>query len=156
MIRISNKLLYDKTEEVTDFKDCFQKAIKVKGWLKNKKAYAIAFNQLGLKERCFVIRKPKKLKLEYDIIMNPTLLPFESKEILFEETCLSFPGRTFQMRRKEQIKVNFYDYSNKEWVNLRLDGIAAIVFQHEIAHLDGLPDDVTCMQNQGDTLSGHQ
>ena len=48
MLMLKNDLLYDESKEVVDYQDCFRKAVKVKEWLKNKKAYAIAFNQLGL------------------------------------------------------------------------------------------------------------
>lgn len=145
MLLLKNDLLYTPAVEVSDFNDCFRKAVKVNGWLRNKKAYAISFNQLGLSERCFVIRKPKKLKLDIDIVMNPSFEPDDGSEsIVSDEMCLSFPGRVFKIRRHSKIVARFYDYYQKQERHLNLSGMPAIVFQHEVSHLDGKPDDVIC------------
>jgi len=148
MIMLKNNLLYTESSFVTDYQACFMQAVKVQVWLRNKRAYAISFNQLGFSERCFVIRKPKKLQLTTSIIMNPTFTPKDNaKEIIMEEQCLSFPRQTFKIKRYDNIVVSFYDYAKQKEVTIELDGIASVVFQHEISHLDGKPDDVICIKD---------
>ena len=89
-----------KGDEVTDFKMCYLVGTTVSRWIKNKPAYAIAFNQLGLEEKCFVAKKYKKLGLKNGIIMNPSYKPVDDfEEILSEEGCLignNLSGRSFK------------------------------------------------------------
>lgn len=53
------------------------------------------------------------------------------------EGCLSVPGLRGWVERPDRIRVKGYDAKGKP-LELKLDGYAAIVMQHECDHLDGI------------------
>ena len=53
------------------------------------------------------------------------------------EGCLSVPNIRGIVKRFTEIKVEYYD-ENKNFVSKNISGFPAIVYQHEIDHLDGI------------------
>jgi peptide deformylase len=53
------------------------------------------------------------------------------------EGCLSFPGLELEVKRSEKVWVSGIDENNQN-VDLELEGILAIIFQHEIDHINGI------------------
>jgi len=139
-IQLKPDLLRTKCEILDGdaFKRCFQKAIKVKEWIKNKPVYAVTFNQIGLIESCFVARKPKKFGFPTDIVMNPMYTPISQPQFQSIERCASFPGEEFVVMRWREILATYYDYHERKLVQHKLKGIASIVFQHETDHTNGV------------------
>ena len=71
------------------------------------------------------------------IMMNPEILESSDTTITeIEEWCLSLPDtkRGF-VARNESIKLRYYDEKKKEKI-LRLSGLASVIVQHEIDHLN--------------------
>jgi len=75
-------------------------------------------------------------ELRVQVLINPELV-YEKGHQVVNESCLSIPGRTFALRRAKIVKIR----------GLTLDGVVrsfrgrdllALVFQHEIGHLDGI------------------
>ncbi len=98
----------------------------------------LAANQIGVPLRIMVIdTTPKEeapdLKL---VLINPELVSSEGK-IKYKEGCLSFPGLTVEVERARKVKVRGLSEEGEE-VELELEGFPAIVFQHELDHLDGI------------------
>ena len=77
----------------------------------------------------------------YDIpafpIINPKIISRSFKKIELEEGCLSLPGKFAMVKRPHKIKVKFFDRMGKAH-KIKLDGMLAKVFQHEIDHLKGI------------------
>jgi len=71
----------------------------------------------------------------YEII-NPKLHDGEGK-IVFEEGCLSVPGVTEEVTRKNHIVVDYQD-RNGNPQQLVAEGLLAVALQHENDHLDGI------------------
>jgi peptide deformylase len=98
----------------------------------------LAAPQVGKSYRLFVIDlgvgENKKGRL-YEFI-NPILSDGEGT-ICFEEGCLSVPGFTEEVNRKEKIKVSFQD-RNGEKQEMIAEGLLAVAIQHENDHLDGI------------------
>lgn len=98
----------------------------------------LAAPQVGRSQRLFVIDlgqgEDKKGKL-YEFI-NPQLSDGEGT-IAFEEGCLSVPGFTEEVNRKEKIRVNYQDRNGKK-MELIAEGLLAVAIQHENDHLDGI------------------
>ena len=73
------------------------------------------------------------------MMLNPEILE-ASEEMLMdvEEGCLSLPKtkKGFVARHKE-IKIRYYDEKAKENV-MKLSGLASVIVQHEIDHLNGV------------------
>ena len=98
----------------------------------------LAAPQVNLKSRIFVIdlgedeERPAK---RYEFI-NPKLSGAGGK-IVFEEGCLSVPGFTEEVTRKDQITVDFQDRDGKPQ-RIQAEGLLAVAIQHENDHLDGI------------------
>lgn len=73
------------------------------------------------------------------MMLNPEILE-ASEEIndSIEEGCLSLPKtKKGFVARHESIKLRYFDEKGKEKV-LRLSGLASVIVQHEIDHLNGV------------------
>jgi peptide deformylase len=70
------------------------------------------------------------------VLFNPEIVA-RSGEQLFREGCLSLPDYTANVRRAQSIRVHALDPAG-EPVEIESEGFEAVVFQHEIDHLDGI------------------
>lgn len=93
----------------------------------------IAAPQIGINLRVIVVRG--------NVMYNPEWEPSKAPQDVITEGCYSVPGKTFRVSRAP--------YGWARWTNIhgkpfedKLSGLPAIVFQHEISHLNGqcLPD----------------
>lgn len=97
----------------------------------------LAAPQLGLSMRLFIVdvateeNEPSDLR----VFINPEIIEAEG-DTTFNEGCLSFPGIREEVDRAERIKVRALDRDGKPF-ELEVDGLLAIVIQHENDHLDG-------------------
>lgn len=101
----------------------------------------LAAPQINVSKRMFAVHVyDEKGKLYSYALCNPKIISHsvEKAYLASGEGCLSvdrdIPGYVF---RSARITVKAYD-ENGEVVKLRLKGLPAIVFQHEIDHLDGM------------------
>ncbi|MCX6766473.1 MAG: peptide deformylase [Candidatus Moranbacteria bacterium] len=74
---------------------------------------------------------------EVYVLINPKIKSSSRKKDIFEEGCLSFPGKFFPVERPINVKVQARDRGGKK-VKIKADGLFARVLQHEIDHLDGI------------------
>ena len=87
---------------------------------------------IGYDKRIFCI----KFDTEIKTFINPVII--QSKGIqLSREICTSIPGRTFIRPRNNDITV-IYQKPSGPSESRQLVGLSAIVFQHELDHLEGL------------------
>lgn len=68
-------------------------------------------------------------------LVNPTIAECDG-EIVFEEGCLSVPDFTAEVKRANRILLRAWTPDEKE-IELEAEGLLAVVFQHELDHLDG-------------------
>jgi len=98
----------------------------------------LAAPQVGHKLRVFIvdiaIDEEDENKLHEFI--NPKISQ-GSGTITFEEGCLSVPGLSEEVKRKEKIRVDYFDRFGKPQV-LETEGLLAVAIQHENDHLDGI------------------
>jgi peptide deformylase len=93
----------------------------------------LSANQCGVFERIFVIGTD-----QFQIAcINPKIINVSSTINRSAEGCLSFPGLYLTINRPEWIEVEF---TNEEGVvqQMRLEGLTARCFQHELDHLNGI------------------
>lgn len=101
----------------------------------------IAANQVGKLQRMFALHldEPEEKKLSI-IAINPKIVSHsvEKAYLTSGEGCLSVdrsvPG---YVHRHARITVKFFDLEGQE-VKMRLKGLQAIAFQHELDHLNGV------------------
>ena len=97
--------------------------------------------QLGIAKRYFVVvYEYEEGKFEEYVVVNPKILSESEEKIYVEEGegCLSV-NRPIEgiVPRAARIKVEFFDEKGNKQI-LRLREELAIVFQHEIDHLNGI------------------
>ena len=69
-------------------------------------------------------------------LINPEII-FAAGEQVNTEACLSIPGVSGEVTRAYEVHVKYLDRYGKENI-IKAKGFPAIVFQHEIDHLDGI------------------
>lgn len=93
----------------------------------------LAANQAGISLQLMVI----DFEGQIFKLVNPRIVNREGR-IILQEGCLSFPGIELQIKRSNKLKVEALNESG-ERVILSPEGFLAVVFQHEIDHLNGVP-----------------
>ena len=111
----------------------------------------LAAPQLGVGLRAFVMRRPSPNRLtrswrraaaatsiaDFWVCVNPRIVSAAGPGIIGLEACLSVPDCNLLVRRQRDIGVEFTDVNGTP-LSLRLEGLPAVVFQHELDHLDGV------------------
>lgn len=93
---------------------------------------ALSAPQIGYDRRIFCIRFDEEIKT----FVNPIISNAKGLE-LSKETCRSIPGKTFIRPRNNDLNV-YYMMPDGKPQSRQMVGLAAIIFQHHIDHLDGL------------------
>jgi len=145
-----DKILKEKTKEV-DFFDEKLKIILDKMWeiMYKEDGVGLAANQIGIPYQILVldttarVESLKEAGEETDeepvkmALINPKIVEKEG-QVESKEGCLSFPGVSITIPRAKRVKVIAQDENGKE-ITIDTDGFLAIVLQHEIDHLNGIP-----------------
>jgi len=93
----------------------------------------LSANQCGVFERVFVIGTD-----HFQIAcINPRIIGQAPSTIKVEEGCLSFPGLHVKLDRPDWVEVEFTNEMG-ELKQMRLEGITARCFQHELDHMNGI------------------
>lgn len=99
----------------------------------------LAAIQIGVAKNVFIINltdEDEEQKLEdLEEIINPVILEANGS-VTYQEGCLSVPSVYEDVKRKENIKVRYF---NRDGIMIEkeLNGLMAIAFQHELDHLQG-------------------
>jgi peptide deformylase len=70
-------------------------------------------------------------------MINPVIMQKSDEKFLFEEACLSLPGKRGEVLRHRHIKVSYQTTDGKHHTK-KLSDMSAVIIQHEIDHLDGV------------------
>ncbi len=90
----------------------------------------LAAIQLSIPRQAFIIKLPNKDVIK---IWNPEIMEWGEEEILIGEGCLSLPA-TFNRSVARKTELTLKNGDGRTYV---LEGMEAIVAQHEMAHLRG-------------------
>ena len=96
----------------------------------------LSANQIGISERVFVMIIHMETE-EIITCFNPRIIKRYKDCGWFEEGCLSYPDEIINVNRPNRIVVKYEDEDKKDH-KIKLDGLAARVFQHEFDHLEGI------------------
>lgn len=103
----------------------------------------LAAPQIGVLERIFVYAVDETV----GAIINPELVYRSEEKDTDVEGCLSLPGLQYPVERSVEVTMRGLDENGDE-VEIEATELLAVVFQHELDHLDGvlfidhLPDDL--------------
>lgn len=94
----------------------------------------IAAPQVGKNIRAIIVNLKKEGPTAF---MNPVITKTSEATIVGEEGCLSVPGKYGLVRRHKRVTMKALNRHGRT-VELEVSGLFAVVFQHEIDHLDGI------------------
>jgi len=81
-------------------------------------------------------RYPDQESTKQYIVINPRIKILDTKKMGFWEGCLSVPGMRGLVERPRKIQLDFLNEQGQA-EKLVLEGFPAVVFQHELDHLEG-------------------
>ncbi len=132
-----NKILKKKMPEVEENEFSSQELRKIikemKETMEKNNGAGLAANQVGIEKSFFIASWEDK----FYAIFNPKITKHSKEIIEIEEGCLSLPGITAIVPRYSSISVKAQKITGKK-IKLNLFGMLAIIFQHEIDHLNGV------------------
>lgn len=105
----------------------------IKAVMRSKNIKSLSAPALGYQRRIFCLDYSD---LEIKTYINPIIAQAKGLELSIE-SCTSIPGKRFMRPRNNDIMV-IYQTPTGKIEQRQLIGLAAIVFQHEMDHLDGL------------------
>ena len=140
---LRNKTLNVKIKDITSSK--IQKIIKKLIFtMRDLNGAGLAANQIFYNLRICVIelKNNKRYKhlpnIPLTVLINPKLKVLnKSSTFNSYEGCLSVPNLRGIVKRFKKVQVNYYD-EKKIFHSKIISGFPAIVYQHEIDHLDGI------------------
>lgn len=106
---------------------------RMKSSMKMMRGLGLSANQCGEKLRMFVIGNE-----EFNMVcINPRVINHADSYTTSAEGCLSFPALSLRIARPDWLEVEFTD-ENGNLQQMRIDGITARCFAHELDHLNGV------------------
>lgn len=113
--------------------DAWQFAEDLVACMRENNGLGLSANQVGLRVRAFAMEGEPAM-----VCFNPRVVDEStSTQIYLEEGCLSFCNLFVKIKRPRMVKVRFQD-PNGDTHTLKLDGMSARVFLHELDHLNGI------------------
>ncbi len=101
--------------------------------MKKENGIGIAAPQVGVHERVIIVDMNNKPTA----FINPEISEKSFKLVDSEEGCLSVPGQWGLVKRHRSVTVKALDTHGNP-VSFKVTGLIAIIFQHEVDHLDGV------------------
>jgi peptide deformylase len=124
-------------EEVLDSeaKELYKKSKEMIEYCKANKGIGLAGPQIGINKKFFVWSKDG---IEFETIFNPIYYRDGNKYETIE-TCLSFPGVPYIVKRWKYILVIYYSFDGEKLLkrNEKINKNQAVIFQHETDHCNG-------------------
>lgn len=98
----------------------------------------IAAPQVGVSRRLVAVQRFDKPGEPFEFYINPEIAWRSGSMSDGGEGCLSVPGMAGTVRRADSIVVRYLDERELRMVADTVTGFTAVIFQHEIDHLDGV------------------
>ena len=99
----------------------------------------IAGPQVGLNRRVVAVQRFDKEGEPFEVYPNISIVWTSDSLAYGPEGCLSVPGRRGEVLRSQEIVIEYDKITESvETVRDTISGFTAVIFQHEIDHLDGV------------------
>jgi len=106
---------------------------RLKMTMKKYSGLGLSANQCGVFERVFVIGTEH---FQFACI-NPKIIDQSAEMIKEYEGCLSYPALYIKIDRPSWIMASYYN-DNGEKMEVKMEGLTARCFQHELDHMNGI------------------
>lgn len=137
LLRSACTPLTHKHIEAPEFGRLVASMIKTVGDPENE-GVGIAAPQVGVLRRVVVVQRFDKAGTPFEVYVNPEIVERSEEVTLGPEGCLSVPDRRGEVLRASAITIRYRDAVTFEPREEHIEGFSAIIFQHEIDHLDGI------------------
>lgn len=142
--QLGAEVLRQKAEAVADVHvaEIRQIIADMQATLAGTQGVGIAAPQISESKRIMIVasrptpRYPHAPQMAPTVMINPEFEPLSDHKEKDWEGCLSIPGIRALVPRYREIMIRYTDQQG-EWLELRLDGFVARIFQHEYDHLEG-------------------
>ena len=151
ILAYGNPVLKSKCNEIdSDYKDLNNLINNMWETMYSASGVGLAAPQVGKSIRLFIVdaspfandkeldlNERNKLKTFKKVFINPKITWSSANLCSFNEGCLSIPDVREDVKREDQIEI---EYQNEKFENkiLKLSGLSARVVQHEYDHIEGV------------------
>ena len=97
----------------------------------------IAAPQVGILRRLVAVQRFDKDGEPFEFYVNPQINEYGEPKEYGGEGCLSVPDQSGDVLRSQRITIKYRDENFCEQTEV-IEGFTAVIFQHEIDHLDGI------------------
>lgn len=134
IIKYPNQILRKKCEKIKEINEEIKKFVQeMVETMETSNGVGLAASQVGILKRIIVIKFENNSK----VFINPEILKKSKEKEIMEEGCLSFPNLFLKIKRPKEIEIRALNLSGQE-IKIKLEGLIARIFQHEIDHLNGI------------------
>ena len=98
----------------------------------------IAAPQVGILKNIIWVQRFDKEKFPFEVYLNPKILQYSKKKQPCPEGCLSIPDQRGTTQNRAYAILIDYDKMDGTHVTEMVEDFTAVVFQHEIDHLNGI------------------
>lgn len=104
---------------------------------KKSSGVGIAAPQIGINRNVIWVQRFDKDHHPFELYINPKITWYSEILRLGREGCLSIPDEFGKVYRSLSLQLNYFDSNGKNIVEI-VEGFTAVIFQHEIDHLNGI------------------
>ncbi|KAB1068805.1 peptide deformylase [Tamlana haliotis] len=98
----------------------------------------IAAPQVGILKNIIWVQRFDKENIPFEVYLNPKITKYSKETQTVKEGCLSIPNRSDVLNcRSNSIEIE-YDTMENEHKTETIEAFTAVIFQHEIDHLNGI------------------
>lgn len=98
----------------------------------------IAAPQVGILRRLIIVQRTDKEGEPFEFYVNPMIVDYSEESQRGLEGCLSIPNKWGIVERAESVKISYQDPETFKTKIETVEGFTAVIFQHEIDHLEGV------------------
>ena len=98
----------------------------------------IAAPQVGINRRIVCVRRLDKAGAPFESYVNIRLDSLGGNIVIGPEGCLSVPSKRGLVPRHSSVAISYSDLQTGKRVTETVEGFTAVIFQHEVDHLDGI------------------
>lgn len=136
-------LLRTKSEDVTPDSDDAILQILIKRMYATvndslTQGVGLAAPQVGILKNIIWVQRYDKPGYPFEVFLNPKIKQYTKKKLNWVEGCLSIPGRRDTTTTRSYAILLDYLRPDKSHQIEMVEGFTAIIFQHEIDHLNGI------------------